>query len=377
MLETIDLRTLAEQTGPERAFVSLYLSGPEAVGQIPNREERVRRFLADSPVESEHFAETMKLVHAALEEDGGPKGPMAIFASWAAGSLVRYPLPEVPEDLLWVDSSPYIRPLARLQQDYEGFVLVFADNEAAEVHVVSASRELLQAGGKIRGDIKNHVKKGGWSQKRYQRRRQNELLQYAKEVAERLGQVVAESGLDKIVLVGSQESLRAIGEALPQPLAALVVGSFAEDLDKETEALVETAAEAAQEGQREEVEALWHRLRNDGVKEGLAVFGPSEVLAAALEGRLDVLLVHRGAHVTGMRCRDCEQLADAEQPQCPACGSTSVFSVDLLNELVKLAATTGATSRSIETNDALLELGGVAATLRWASEPAAPLLHRA
>ena len=57
----------------------------------------------------------------------------------------------------------------------------------------------------MRGDVKNHVKKGGWSQKRYQRRRQNGLLHYAKEVAETLDRLVQESGVERVVLFGSQE----------------------------------------------------------------------------------------------------------------------------------------------------------------------------
>ena len=41
------------------------------------------------------------------------------------------------------------------------------------------------------------------------------------------------------------------------------------------------AVEATQERQREEAEELWSWLRNEGLKGGLAAFGPSEILAAA------------------------------------------------------------------------------------------------
>jgi peptide chain release factor subunit 1 len=324
----------------------------------------VRRLLADDAVELEHFEESMRMLRAVLKEGGGPDGPRAAFASWALDYVVAYPLPVAPKDLLWIDSSPYIRPLAELQDGYRSFVVVFADNRSAEIFLASAD-ELVEAGGRIRGNVKNHVKKGGWSQKRYQRRRANQLLHYAREVAERIEDLVAESDVDRIVLIGSREARHAIHEALPEPLREQVVESMGEDLDKDRRDLVEDAAEAAEEHHREETQELWSWLRNEGLKGGLAAFGPREVLQAALEGRVDVLLVAREAEVTGLRCRECELLAWARPQQCPACHSSSVFPVDLVNEIVERVATTGGETRFAEGMPRLLELGGLAAALRW------------
>jgi peptide chain release factor subunit 1 len=367
VLESIDLRKLSEMEGPERAFVSLYLSGPKAMGGLKDREDRVRRLLADDGAELEHFEESMRLLRAAVEQGGGPDGPRAVFASWALDYVAAYPLPVAPKDLLWVDSSPYIRPLAELQDDYRSFVVVFADNRSAEIFLASAD-ELVESGGRVRGDVKNHVKKGGWSQKRYQRRRAHQLLQYAKEVAQRIEDLVRETDVDRVVLIGSEEALRAIRDAIPPPLRGLVVESMSEDPDRDRQELVDDAAEAAREHHHEEAEELWAWMRNEGLKEGLAAFGPSEVLRAALEGRIDVLLACREAKVTGLRCRECELLAWAQLHQCPACRSSSVFPVDLVNEIVERVAATGGESRFTRDIPRLAELGGLAAALRWSAD---------
>ena len=51
------------------------------------------------------------MIREALDEHG-VEGPMALFASWALDFVVGYALDVAPPDLLWVDSSPYVRPLA-------------------------------------------------------------------------------------------------------------------------------------------------------------------------------------------------------------------------------------------------------------------------
>jgi peptide subunit release factor 1 (eRF1) len=363
VLQQIDLRDLAAMSGPERAFVSLYASGPDALQSLRDREDRIRRLLASEPAELEHFEENVRMIHETLDEhplDGG----IALFSCWALEFLVGYPLKVAAPDLLWVGSSPYIRPLAELQDEHETFALVLMDNRECSLHLVTASEPRQVE--RVKGDVKNHVKKGGWSQKRYQRRRQNELLHYAKEVAESLDRLVSEAGVERVVLLGSQEALGELEAAHSPPLAAKVVGrDTAVELGAELEGLLETARALADEQERAEEKRLWERIRDEYLKGGLAALGERDVLAAAREGRVEALLLARDARLRGMRCRDCELLAAAKPQQCPGCRSTSVFEVDLVNELVALAATTSAETEFADPTPELEEAGGVAALLRY------------
>jgi len=59
----------------------------------------------------------------------------------------------------------------------------------------------------IKGKEKNHVKVGGWSQQRYERRRDKEIHHYSDEIVNRLKELNTEKAFDRIVLVGGKEIL--------------------------------------------------------------------------------------------------------------------------------------------------------------------------
>jgi len=359
---SFDLRALAERSGPERAFLSVYLSGPDAVGGLQQRLKHARAFLADQPEELEHFEESLKLAEPHFER-AFPETSRVVFASWAADYVEAFDLPlEVP-DIVRVDSSPYIRPLAELEDEYEDFAVVVVDSRSAQVYRVDAAD--LHAAGRVRGDVKNRVKKGGWSQQRYARRREKELERYATDVAEALTELHRERPFGRLVLLGQDEAMRAVEAALPTEMRERLVGEQAIDVG-EGEAAVERAALALYfEQERAEEERLWEQIREAYLSGGLGVTGATRVLEAAKQGRVEVALVDREAKIEGSRCRDCEHLAHGLPQTCYACGSKDLFPVDLVNELVELLAQTSAEADFTDPFDALAEVGHVAALLRY------------
>lgn len=364
-LQTIDIRGLSEMQGPERAFLTFYGSGPEALTVLDDRARRIRSLLQGEDAELEHFEESLRLLRAELPESGELGAPgVVVFSCWALDYVRRYPLSIPPRNLLWIGSSPYVRPLAELQDEYIPFVVVTANHREARIHRVVSAVPLEED--RVRGDVKNHVKKGGWSQKRYQRRRENERLHYGKEVAEALERLRAEEPFERLVLLGTPEVLAEVREALPQAIAETIVGERSVDLGNgENGELFEEAFELYFEQEREDEAELWERIQGEIARDGLAAAGEREVLAAALAGRVETLVVTRDARIEGMRCRDCELLAAAKPQQCPRCRSTSVFEVDLVNELVELTARTSARTEFVDPLPGLAELGHVAALLRW------------
>ena len=63
----IDLRILAEISAPNRAFLSLYLSGPAGTAPLDNRIRTDRALLTDQPDELEYFDRNMKMVEDHLK----------------------------------------------------------------------------------------------------------------------------------------------------------------------------------------------------------------------------------------------------------------------------------------------------------------------
>jgi len=157
MFNNIDLRELAAVSGPERAFVSVYLTTPDSYATLKPRIEKIRTLLSDNPAEAEHFEENLKLVEQWLAEHKWETEGVCLFVCWALDFVQAFPLTVKGPELLWVDSSPYIRPLAELQDEYENFVVVAADNTASRVFFVTSARADEDA--KIKGDVKNNVKR--------------------------------------------------------------------------------------------------------------------------------------------------------------------------------------------------------------------------
>jgi len=358
----IDIRHLAEMNGPERAFVSLYLSGAEALPRLGQRIRKVRAMLSDNPVELEHFDENMKLIQASFDRHAPGADALCAFACWANDYLQVIRLERSVPDLLWVDSSPYIRPLAELRDEYENFVVVAASNTDTRVYVVTSAKPDEEA--RVRGDVKNHVKVGGWSQKRYARRRDKELHHYAREIADVLSDLAARESFDRILLVGSRETIAEIKSVLPDSLLERVVGEKNVDLHRE-EAVWQEAFGMYFEEERASEQALWEQIKGEYLRGGRAVAGPDDVLKAAAVGRVDRMIVTRDAKIPGLRCRTCENLTAGAPETCSVCGSGDVFKEDLINELVELLALSSAETEFVDPIPGLSEIGHIAALLRY------------
>ena len=293
------LRALAELQSAERAFMSVYLTGAESLSWLHHRFRKVRTLLL--PDEQAHFDENERLAREVLDTHRFDGAGLCAFVCWANDFVEVHPLSAISRDLLWVDSSPYIRPVAELLDEYETFAVVKADNSAAEVYVVTSERAAPDAEARVRGDVKNRVKKGGWSQKRYARRREKELHEYAKGVGEALVEAAAATPFSRIVLVGQKEALEEIRAVLPTSLADKVVGQGQVDVDDDAQVWQEVHALFDAE-ERADERALWERIREAALRGGAGVVGPEDVLREAAVGRVSHLLVARDAKVAGARC---------------------------------------------------------------------------
>lgn len=357
---TFDLRALADRTGPDRAFLSIYLASPGDRGLLDTRFREIRAFLRGQPAELEHFEENLKLAEPLLEESFAEISRV-IFVCWALDFTEAHDLPVAVESRVRVDSSPYIRPLAELEDEYQNFAVLVADNDRARVYLAEASE--MSEEGRVRGDIKNRVKKGGWSQKRYARRREKELERYATDVAAQLQELHRETPFARLVMLGQPEAMTAVRSALGGQMQERIVAAESIDVGADDEEAKAFALYFRQE--REEEQALWDEIREAGLSSRLGTTGPTRVLEAAKAGRAEAILVARDAEITGTRCRDCEHLAHGSPDTCYTCGSKDLFEVDLVNELAELAAQTSATMDFADPFEALTDVGGVAALLRY------------
>jgi len=365
MPSDVGLRKLAEMTAPERAFLSVYLAGPHSVSELQKRFQKVRRVLRSDDAERderEHFDENVKAVDKYLQRNPLTSGSLCIFSCWVLDFFHAIPLAAPVKDLVWIDSSPYIRPLAELQDEYENVAVVVADNKRARIFLVSSA----VAGSEevVKGNVKNHVSKGGWSQQRYERRRDKQLLLYAREIVDALSSLDREEEFRRILLVGGKEILRIVHQNLPQALRNKVAEK-AMHLGKREGAVNKDIMDLFFEQERQSERDLWEKVRGEYLRGGLGAVGLDEVLSAAKAGRVEAMIVNRTFKPEGRRCRDCENLDVGEVETCSACGSESLFEVDVVNEIVEMLKLTGADADFADPIGTLVEAGEIAALLRY------------
>lgn len=363
MINDIDLRELAKVSSKDRAFLSLYLSGPGSWEKLGGRVQTIEKMLAASPDELAEYKVNLKLVRAYLEKNPNREGSLCLFCCRLLDFFKSYRMGRPVKDLIRIGPSPYVRPIAELREDYESIAVVAASNERTRIFLVTAAAAEQEEA--IKGGIKNHVKVGGWSQQRYERRRDKALQHYAREVVGRLAQLEREESFRHILLVGSKETIREIAGNLPPALAAKLTGEKPLDLSRGEGYLHQEVLELFDEQEQRSEADLWRKIQGRYFRGEPAAVGPEEVLEAALAGRVEMAVVNRGARVVGTRCRDCDRVYAGCLDRCPGCGSTSVYSVDLVNEIVERLALTGASLEFVEPLEELRSVGEMAALLRY------------
>lgn len=364
MLQDIDLRALAEVRGNGRDVISAYFHGRDGLKALAARQRKLRELLEDDPLESENFEQSMEMIRELLTEHSvaGAEG-VCFFSSAVLDFVQGYPISMSVPDQLYVGPAPYIRPLAELQDEYETFALVECDNDRTRIFTVTnETADVEQA---IRGGVKNHVRKGGWSQQRYERRRDMQLARYADEVVAALRHLVERHPIHRIVLIGSSETMHEIEQEMDEPLRDRLVGTERFDLDRPQQEMVERAYESYFDDERHDEQDLWQRIKSEMMRGGRAATGSEEVLQHAQTGRVEAAIVTRDAKLPAAMCRDCEAIHAGEPDSCHSCGSSNTFPIDLIDALARQLELTSARLDFADPVPGLTKAGDVAALLRY------------
>lgn len=363
MLQDINLRELAELQGNGRDFVSVYFPVSDGFDSLKGRFRNLRHLLEDDSDEAEHFDLTVKRMRELVEGHPTQAESLCVFGCELLEFARAYPISLPVNSEVHVGPSPYIRPLAELQDEYQTFAVVACSNKDTRIFLVT--NETAELEDRVKGDIKNHVRKGGWSQKRYARRRENQLHHYGEEIADALTDLLKTKQVTRVILSGSAETMNQIESDLPPHIAKLIIDKRRFDLHRSEDELIDDVYHAYFEQEREEEQQLWDRIKGEYKRHGLAAVGPGEVLEAFQQGRVEELLVTRNAQVKGTQCRDCEEVVHGTPDTCQNCGSKSVFELDLIDELTKRAELTGAHTEYSDEISGLTSAGHIAAFLRW------------
>jgi len=292
---------------------------------------------------------------------------VALFACWADDYLEAIEL-EVPvERQVVVDSSPFVMPLAEIADEFETWCVALVDHDSARIFEISGLE--IDEVDRAAGNIKNHVKVGGWSQQRYERRREKEIANYCGEIVDRLDELVGDGPCDKLFLAGNDHLVAELNRELPARLEKHLAGTESMAGDLADHEVFEAMKPLIDKAERQSEVSLMEEIKNQRFRDGRAATGPEDTLEALRHGRVYQLLVDREAEQPAIRCRDCEWLTipnqdDVLPDNCPVCKG-DIFEVDLTNEMVELAHKTDAEVETADPMPQLDEWDGIAALLRY------------
>ncbi len=345
--------------------MSIFLAGAHSITELDQKLSKLRRVLKSNKAskdEREYFDENVKTVEEYLKKYPLKTGSLCIFTCQAINFFQAICLPEPVNDVVRIDSYPYIRPLAELYDDYENVAVVVADNEKVRIYMVSSSATGTEE--VIKGDIKNHVKVGGWSQKRYERRRDKQLLQYAREIAGTLIKLDREEKYGHILLVGSKEILHIVEENMPKELQNKIIEKNL-DLSKGKGSVNNEIMALLSDEEHRSQQNYWEYIRAEYLRGGLAAMGLDDVLHCTKAGRVDKMIIDRTFHPLVERCQSCYSLNVGEVETCTVCGSKLLFKVSVVNEILEMLIQSGAEYHFADSLPELREVGGIAALLRY------------
>ncbi|MEI6602634.1 MAG: Vms1/Ankzf1 family peptidyl-tRNA hydrolase [Clostridia bacterium] len=360
----LNLKELAEITAPERSFWSIYLSGPHSVPIIEKKIAKIHSLMKNcrGKEELEYFDENARDIEKYLQKNPVKTGPLGIFACKQLNFFQTVEIPSEVADIVWIDACPYIRPLAEFYDEYENVAVVVADNEKVQIYLVSSS--VMGSVEVIKGNIKNHVKVGGWSQQRYERRRDNQLTDFAHEIRDALLRLDREEKYGHILLVGGKEILNIVYESMPKEFQDKIIEKNL-DLSKGEGAIHHDIMDLLSfEEQRTEQE-YWEHIHAEYLRGGLAAVGIDDVLQAAKEGRVEKVIIDHALQPLVERCQNMSSLGAEETELCTICDSPMLFKESVVNELLGLLIQSGSEFHFATAIPELAEVGGIAAFLRY------------
>jgi peptide chain release factor subunit 1 len=313
----------------------------------------------------DNFRKALREARAYLEDDKNDLSNqgVAIIADPSQNLFHTYDMPRPVGNEIVLDTSPYIRPLAQLKDDWEPFALAMLDNGRAHCYLVYLSQ--IKDETSVKGEVLSHQKNGGWSQARYSRRRANKQRGFFKEVARELGALLRKEKVNRIILAGSAEAKHKLVDHLPQDLQRKVVGFVDVTMDKSANEVLRKSFPVFFAAEAREEKAMIGELRDRLAAGGLAVAGIEETAVAVSSGRAERVLVTDGHKPEGWKCERCDVMEEGEAGECILCGE-KVYPVDLVEEIVEYAQKTAAEVIFVSRDSpVLVELGSIGATLRF------------
>jgi peptide subunit release factor 1 (eRF1) len=316
---------------------------------------------------------------------------VAIFACEAVGLWRVVELPCSVGNRLCTGMRPQLLPLARLLDDVEPAILAMVTARGAELYEIVLGDIVGELtvegftpvrhgqGGRVRGGASPspHGASGGAffeREQKNQRHVENFVEKNRRSAADALVKLFdRDPARTNVVLCGTAEMVAAFEKALPERVAARVIGRLPRPPstqgykgDGRAELLAATVAKIAEQERRKEEEIVESAI-GQALRGGMAVLGTDNVVLAVNERRVHRLILEEGFEGTGWLCRNCDALGNDHPDRCTYCQGDLAWVKELGEELASRVLANDGEVEIVPRHRKLHAYKGIAATLRQAS----------
>lgn len=319
---------------------------PEAIGEAFARAER---WLAD-------------------EFDESNKG-VAFYTELGGDWMEALQLPVSVQNRLVVGERPLIGPLAQILERHRHHGVLLVDREHLRLLSVYLERMLHER--EVTTEpypVPHDVQRGGYSQANVQRRKAEEVRHFFKEFALEVAEFDRRHRPSDLIVLGTDENVKHFLEHLSQPIREKVVycGHLPDTGIHAPSSEVISHLEPFFTEQLRRAESTAVQILRERVdRRHLASAGFASTLEQLQEGKVESLVLSRGARSAGSRCVACGfYLATDDEQPCPYCGGETRQGVDVVELMIRLAEEQNVPIEFVGGDD-MQPLDGVGALLRF------------
>jgi peptide chain release factor subunit 1 len=373
MLSREELKDIAKTRDEGMYFVSLYLNVNPTTTVKDNYEIHVKNMLRqtvdnlDKSVLKKVRADIDKIESYILTNKRVFKRGLVIISCQEKKFWKEYHIAVPFKNEIIVDTTPYVKPLLDILDNYQRCAILLVDKEAARLFLVHLG-EIEEYTEVHSEDIPGKHKKGGWfslAEKSYERHTDYHVGLHLKDVLKELGSFLSGEYVGRVIIGGPEEAVTKVKSLLPQGIADRIIGTFQAEMTANSKEVMKKAEPLIHDFEKMRETEDIDELLTKAMKNENAVIGVENVLSALQEGRVMKLVVLKDFHQSGFSCRQCNYLGIQGIESCPFCNGDMQEQKYLVDLLAQKAIEQGAFVEVASDNRKLKEAGSIGAFLRF------------
>ena len=374
MVSRDDIQRLIHRQDAGRKVISLFLdmsvnSDNKRTYGVFLSKQRSRFAELDSDREAHHreaLGEAFARIERWIEDnfDEANKG-LAIYAEiggrWIAGYQVAVPL----QNRFEIAERPLIGPLAEVVECHPLYGVVVLDRDSLRLLSVRSGQVLAEATTKTQLiPPPNDVQAGGYSQKDYQKRKEQERRHTFKEFAREVDDFERKYRPEHLIIVGIDDNVKHFTDCLSAQVRSRIVYATSGPAETRTSDIVQRLLPFFGQRQQEEeirtIQVLQDRVRH----RHFAAAGIHQTLEQLQEGKVETLVIARDLRQHGAQCRQCGFILARHDGACPYCGGEIRDGVDIGEAMIRLAQEQDVPVEFVS-RQALTDVDGAGALLKF------------